>query len=89
MLADKLHVFDNYCILHYDPEKKSYQMTVEERERERIKKNDPILFGILRGSRDLYYIADWIDETCDLTLDKFIKTLDEKEENFEIGKVKV
>jgi len=89
VLADKLHVFDNYCILHYDPEKKSYQMTVEERERERIKKNDPILFGILRGSRDLYYIADWIDETCDLTLDKFIKTLDEKEENFEIGKVKV
>lgn len=89
ILADQLHVFDNYCILHYDPDKKSYQMTVEERERERIKKNDPILFGILRGSRDLYYIADWIDDKCDLTLDKFIKTLDEKEENFEIGKVKV
>lgn len=89
VLADQLHVFDNYCILHYDPEKKSYKMTAEEREKERIKKNDPILFGVLRGSRDLYYIADWVDEKCDLTLDKFIKTLDEKEENFEIGKVKI
>lgn len=89
VLADQLHVFDNYCILHYDPEKKSYKMTAEEREKERIKKNDPILFGVLRGSRDLYYIADWVDEKCDLTLDKFIKTLDEKEENFEIEKVKI
>lgn len=89
VLADQLHVFDNYCILHYDPEKKSYKMTIEEREKERIKKNDPILFGVLRGSRDLYYIADWVDDKCDLTLDKFIKTLDEKEENFEIGKVKI
>ena len=89
VLADQLHVFDNYCILHYDPEKKSYKMTAEEREKERIKKNDPILFGVLRGSRDLYYIADWVDDKCDLTLDKFIKTLDEKEENFEIGKIKI
>lgn len=61
--ADALDVFDNYCILHFDPEKKAYK---EE-------EKDPILFGVIRGSRKLYYIADWVDEYCDLTLEQFIE----------------
>lgn len=61
--ADALDVFDNYCILHFDPEKKAFK---EE-------EKDPILFGVIRGSRKLYYIADWVDEYCDLTLDQFIE----------------
>ena len=61
--ADALDVFDNYCILHFDPKKKAYK---EE-------EKDPILFGVIRGSRKLYYIADWVDEYCDLTLDQFIE----------------
>lgn len=61
--ADALDVFDNYCILHFDPEKKAFK---EE-------EKDPILFGVIRDSRKLYYIADWIDEYCDLTLEQFIE----------------
>lgn len=61
--ADKLNVFDNYVLLHYDPEKKSFK---EE-------DKDPILFGVISGIRKLYYIADWVDEYCDLTLDQFIE----------------
>lgn len=71
--ADQLLVFDNYCVLYYDPELKSYKQTIEEKEAERRKKADPILFGMISGSRNLYYVADWIDEYCDLTLDEFIK----------------
>lgn len=72
---NELLIFDNYCILHYDPEKKSYSQTIEEQKRETEKRRDPILFGLIRGSNKLYYITDWVDEFCDLTLDKFVETL--------------
>lgn len=79
--ADSLLVFDNYCVLYYDPDLKSYKLTKKEEEEIRRKKSDPILFGMINGSRNLYYIADWIDEYCDLTLEEFIKVsgLDKKE----------
>jgi len=70
--VDKLLVFDNYCIMHYDPDQKSWQQTEEEKRKERQEKADPILFGMINGSRDLYYITDWIDEYCDLTLEEFL-----------------
>lgn len=72
--ADKLHVFDNYVVLHFDPEQKSYKQTEKEKEEKRKKKADPILFGVIHGIKNLYYIADWIDEYCDLTLDQFMDT---------------
>lgn len=60
---DMLEIFDNYVVLHYDPDRKNSEMTKQEKE---VAK-DPILFGVLCGSKKLYYIADWIDENCDLT----------------------
>ena len=66
--ADELKIFDNYVILHYDPQGKNTQLTKKEIE----KKKDPILFGVIAGSRKLYYIGDWIDEYCDLTLEAFV-----------------
>jgi hypothetical protein len=71
--ADKLLVFDNYVILHFDPELKSFAETLAEQEKKRQKKADPIMFGVISGSKDLYYITDWIDDYCDLTLDKFVE----------------
>ena len=67
MEADALKVFDNYVILHYDPSGKSVEKTKKEK--------DLILFGVIQDSRKLYYIGDWIDEYCDLTLDKLISTI--------------
>ena len=69
--ADKLEVFDNYVIMHYDPKGVARHDTVKEE----IKRRDPIVFGIIAGSTKLYYIADWVDEYCDLTLEKFVDTL--------------
>lgn len=60
---DELKVFDNYVVLHYDPQGKAYSKTKEE-------EKDPILFGVIRGSKKLYFVGDWIDEVCDLTLEK-------------------
>jgi hypothetical protein len=68
---DALKVFDNYVVMHYDPEAKSYAMTNQEIEDAK----DPILFGIIEGSRKLYFVGDWIDEVCDLTLDELVTEL--------------
>ena len=83
--TDSLLVFDNYCILHYDSELKSYKQTKEDEEALRRKKSDPILFGMINGSRNLYYITDWIDEYCNLTLDEFIKVSGISKEHLKIN----
>ena len=68
--ADALCVFDNWCVMHYDPEGKALkQMEVEEYRR------DPILFGMIVGSDRLYYVKDWKTDKDDLTIDKVCRTL--------------
>jgi hypothetical protein len=70
--AEQLRVFDNYIILHYDPDSaKLLQKEVQASE----EKKDPILFGLIKGSNKLYFIDDWIDEHCDLTFSKLIEAI--------------
>ena len=77
---NELEIFDNYVVLHYDPEKKA----VKETEYERAKRKDPIIFGLIAGSKKLYYVTDWIYEYCDLTLEKFVDTLGIKKESLQM-----
>lgn len=65
--CDGLGIFDNYVILHYDPNTKAYGKTKAEK--------DPILFGTIEGKRRLYFVGDWVDEVCDLTLDQIADKL--------------
>ena len=67
---DQLEIFDNYVILHYDPNGVSYAKTNKDKEEK--KKRDPIMFGVIEGSTKLYYIDSWEDEYCDLTWDKMV-----------------
>lgn len=77
-ILDNQLIFDNYVILHYDPNDDATDLTdFEKKELERRKK-DPIIFGLINGSRRLYYVGDWIDEYCNLTLDVVVETLQEK-----------
>lgn len=75
MEFDKLEVFDNYVVMHYDVDGNSTDKTTKEKKEEIRKAKDPIMFGVINGSKKLYYVADWIDEYCDLTLDKVIEIL--------------
>lgn len=68
---NNLEIFDNYVILYYDPDGFIYKETAAEQ----AKRRDPILFGVIAGSNKLYYVADWEDEYCDLSLEKFIDTI--------------
>lgn len=69
--ADELKVFDNYVVLHFDPEAKAFAETEKEKEA----RKDPILFGLMKDVTKLYYVGDWIDEYCDLTLDQLAETM--------------
>ena len=73
--CDELELFDNYVVLYFDPDNKATKLTKEEIE----KKKDPILFGVMRGSRKLYFVGDWKDDLCDLTFDQIVKQMSEKE----------
>ena len=79
--ANKYEVFDNYVVMHYDPKGEHRSET----KKEEAKRKDPIIFGVIAGSRKLYYITDWIDEFCNLTLDKFVDTLGTTKEEFAEG----
>lgn len=68
---DDRRIFDNIVILHYDPEQNGTQLTEKEKE----KKRDPIAFGAMKCSNRLYYITDWEDKYCDLTLKKVLDKL--------------
>jgi hypothetical protein len=69
--ADKLKVFDNYVVMHYDPKGQAFALTKAQEEA----KKDPILFGVVKDVRKLYFIGDWKDDECDLTMDEVEKVL--------------
>lgn len=69
-------IFDDFVVVYTD-------YTTKETERTnaviKAKEKDPIIFGIFQDKEHiftldrLYYVADWVDEYCDLTLDKFVQ----------------
>jgi hypothetical protein len=85
-IINNLEIFDNYVVLYYDPDGKIYKETA----REEAKRKDPIIFGVIAGSKKLYYIADWVDEYCDLTLEGFVDAigLTKNDLHMDAGKIK-
>lgn len=71
-------IFDQYYVIFTDYTKE-HQKKVEKARREK----DPILVGaMLIGNQinsRLYYIGDWVDDYCDLTLDKMVEDFAKKE----------
>lgn len=82
---------NNFYILHTD-------YTKEAAEKRDKKEKDPILFAVgknlsMRSSTDenikLYYVGDWVDEYCDLTLDKMIHELSKIKKDPSVEKIKI
>ena len=90
-----LEVFDDIVILYTDFSEEGDEKTPEEQTV--IDRNkDPIAFGIFYDDTNeriferLYYITDWVDEYCDLTMDKYMDTMlkyDPKYENVDITNI--
>lgn len=55
---------------------------------EKITKKDPIVFGKIKNYPDrLYFIADWIDEFCDMTLEKMIAYIKVDDPSYSLGSI--
>jgi hypothetical protein len=83
--AKDLKVFDNYVIMHFDPNSNNTALIKKEEE----KKKDPILFGVMECSDRLYYIADWEDEFCNLTLKTILNTLNLNQKDISLTESKI
>lgn len=72
-------VFDDFIIFHYWNEETEKKREAKQKisEDERARMRDPILFGIIKESDRLYFIADWEDEFCDLTFDEIVDVVGE------------
>ena len=74
VVADTMDIFDEFYVVFtdYTGEKRS-KVAKERRDK------DPILFGNIfvdgKVSPKMYFIGDWIDDYCDLTLDKMIEAI--------------
>lgn len=78
--TQKKGVFDELWVLYLDYTKEKIKSN-----KEKIREKDPVLFG--RFSYDpekFYFIVDWVDEYCDLTLSKFIDTLKTDDEEYDV-----
>lgn len=73
IIAETRETFDDFYILFTD-----YTGEMAQKAKEVEVERDPILFGVFYDEQQqepmerFYYLYDWEDEYCDLTLDKFI-----------------
>lgn len=78
-------IFDKYYIIYTD-----YTGREERRVEAERQSRDPILFGVFEHNAfvaDRFYIlADWVDEYCDLTLDKMVAEMKESKPDLKLVK---
>jgi len=71
--VQKRGLFDQFWVLYTDYTEEKDKLKTN---KEKIIEKDPIIFGGISFNEDrLYYIIDWEDEHCDLTLDKLIDAI--------------
>lgn len=72
VIEETRDIFNNFYVLFTD-----YNGKVERQIEKERREKDPILFGIFSKDNTMndrfYYLGDWIDEYCDLTLEKLLK----------------
>ena len=70
------NLFDEYIILFTD-----YQKEMSKKTAKQDREKDPILFGMMYNEETntacprFYYLGDWEDEYCDLTLEKMLSKI--------------
>lgn len=70
------HIFTSYYVLFTD-----YTGKVRQQIKKEKRDRDPILFGVFEDDKTysvierFYYLGDWIDDYCDLTLDKMVNQM--------------
>lgn len=72
-------IFDEFYVIFTDYTGKEERKIEKER-----RDKDPILFGVFKNNTNVadrfYFLGDWIDEYCDLTLDKMVEQYKKKKD---------
>ncbi len=63
-------LFDDFVIYHYYNADAKDLKALSADEKQKMK--DPVLFGIINGSDNLYYIDEWDDDYCDLSFEEIV-----------------
>ena len=85
--AQERRLFDEYWVLYTDYTKEA-ELPPKKTTKEKIREKDPIVFGTYKHAPDrLYFIADWVDEFCDITMDKVVEKLREDDKEFGLHEV--
>ena len=77
VVAATSHLFDKLYVVFTDYTGKIEKQAIQERKKEK----DPILFGTFQDKSNrviidrFYFLGDWEDEYCDLTLDKMVSEM--------------
>ena len=70
-------LFDEFYVVFTDYTGKEERKVEKER-----RDKDPILFGVFKNQTNVadrfYFLGDWVDEYCDLTLDKLVEQYKDK-----------
>ena|SRR3990167_7558810 len=82
------NVFDDFIIFHYWDEDSAKKAEKNEKmsKEEVSKMRDPILFGVIKETNRLYFIADWEDEFCDLKFEDIIDVIGKDDDEMTISK---
>lgn len=76
-------LFDELHVLYID-----YTGEVVKTNKDKIREKDPILFGKFSfAPNTYYYITDWVDKYCDLTLVKLVDTLKTNDPEFGLDSI--
>lgn len=73
-------IFDSLYIVYTDYTGKTERKVTQEK-----RDKDPILFGVFEDNNtrtmvnEWFYLGDWVDEYCDLTLEKMITQMEKKD----------
>lgn len=81
-------LFDDFYVYHYWNQKEADKVEKKQKmdPEEKARMKDPILFGVIKESNRLYFIADWEDEHCDLSFDELVDAIAKDDEAFEINR---
>ena len=77
--AKSYRVFDNFKVLFLDYSKENLKST-----KQKIMEKDPIVFGVYNEDPSKhFFITDWVDEVCNLTLMQFVDKMQEHEKLYD------
>lgn len=78
--AKKTGVFDSFKILFLDYSNENLKST-----KQKIVEKDPIVFGVYKEDPSKhFFITDWVDEVCDLTLLQFVDKMKKEDKEYNL-----